>query len=134
MVRAAEVRTVVEQIIGGLQGSYAAAAVAAAFASGAAAAAAAEAAQEGQQGPSPTGSKALPSTSHLIISKGTIGASSSISRQFRADVLRETCSVHFSTSHSPRPPFRVEKAAATCQFGPAGAMIRGSSIAATSAL
>ncbi|OAE27927.1 hypothetical protein AXG93_3309s1240 [Marchantia polymorpha subsp. ruderalis] len=89
MVRAAEVRSVVEQIIGGLQGSYAAAAVAAAFASGAAAAAAAEAAQEGQQGPSPTGSKALPSTSNLIISKGTTGASSSISRQFRADVLRE---------------------------------------------
>ncbi|BBN11151.1 vacuolar protein sorting-associated protein 54 [Marchantia polymorpha subsp. ruderalis] len=89
MVRAAEVRSVVEQIIGGLQGSYAAAAVAAAFASGAAAAAAAEAAQEGQQGPYPTGSKALPSTSNLIISKGTTGASSSISRQFRADVLRE---------------------------------------------
>lgn len=74
----------VEQIIGGLQGSYAAAAVAAAFASGAAAAAAAEAAQEEQQEPFPTGSKALPVTSSSLTgAKGSTGATSSISRQFR---------------------------------------------------
>lgn len=49
-MRAARIRVVIEQIIGGLQGSYAAEAVAAAFASGAAAAAAAETAQEGTMG------------------------------------------------------------------------------------
>jgi vacuolar protein sorting-associated protein 54 len=76
LVRAAEVRLVIEQIIGGLQGSFAAAAVAAAFASGAAAAAAAEAAQESQTGSS--------SSSSL-----TRANSMSISQQFRVDVLRE---------------------------------------------
>ncbi|KAL3677642.1 hypothetical protein R1sor_027590 [Riccia sorocarpa] len=90
MVRAAEVRSVVEQIIGGLQGSYAAAAVAAAFASGAAAAAAAEAAQEGKQEPFHAGSEALSSNNSTIPGiRGSSGANSSISRQFRADVLRE---------------------------------------------
>jgi vacuolar protein sorting-associated protein 54 len=76
LVRAAEVRLVIEQIIGGLQGSFAAAAVAAAFASGVAAAAAAEAAQESQTGSS--------SSSSL-----TRANSMSISQQFRVDVLRE---------------------------------------------
>ncbi|KAL2623879.1 hypothetical protein R1flu_008124 [Riccia fluitans] len=93
ILRAAEVRSVVEQIIGGLHGSYAAAAVAAAFASGAAAAAAAaaaEAAQEVQLEPFPTGSRVLPSTGGSVIrTRESSGASSSISRQFRADVLRE---------------------------------------------
>jgi len=70
LVRAAEVRLVIEQIIGGLQGSFAAAAVAAAFASGVAAAAAAEAAQESQTGSS--------SSSSL-----TRANSMSISQQFR---------------------------------------------------
>jgi TRAP-type C4-dicarboxylate transport system permease large subunit len=49
LIRAAEIRRIIEQIIEGLQGSYAEAAVAAAFASGAAAAAAAEAAAEAAQ-------------------------------------------------------------------------------------
>ncbi|CAM6088872.1 unnamed protein product [Calypogeia fissa] len=90
MVRAAEVRSVVEQIIGGLKGSYAAAAVAAAFASGAAAAAAAEAALEGQQDSLYAGSEVLTNANHdSSLSKANTVSNSSISKQFRADVLRE---------------------------------------------
>jgi vacuolar protein sorting-associated protein 54 len=84
MVRAAEVRGVVEQIIGGLKGSYAAVAVAAAFASGAAAAAAAEAALEGNEVSLHTSSEVLTKTNHYNkLSDGTVLANSSMSKQFR---------------------------------------------------
>lgn len=84
MVRAAEVRSVVEQIIGGLKGSYAAAAVAAAFASGAAAAAAAEAALEVHDDALYAGAEHLASANHdSALLKGSLVANSSISKQFR---------------------------------------------------
>ncbi|KAJ7546423.1 hypothetical protein O6H91_08G039800 [Diphasiastrum complanatum] len=89
LLRAAEVRKVVEEIVRGLKGSYAAAAVAAAFASGAAVAAA-EAAQEEQLGPTHVNSVVLSQDKSPALFSGHPTTSlSSISRQFRADVLRE---------------------------------------------
>lgn len=82
--RAAEVRVVIEQIIG-LEDSYAAAAVAAAFVSGAAQAAAAEEAQQEMKG------KALsvPAGSELASSAHAVLTATSTPKQFRADVMRE---------------------------------------------
>eukprot|EP01018_Ginkgo_biloba_P033615 Gb_03763 [translate_table: standard] len=93
LVRAAEVKKVIEWIMGGLDGYYAADAVAAAFASGAVAAAAAEAAQESDV---LLGSRFFVSTqqsiSHgnLLLGRANEAASpSNVSKNFRADVLRE---------------------------------------------
>lgn len=83
LVRAAEVRSVIEQIIGGLQGSYAAEAVAAAFASGAAAAAAAEAAQEGNSNSLRSLSNGSSSDPRSLTRANSTASASSISRQFR---------------------------------------------------
>lgn len=106
LLRAAEIRKVIEQIIGGLQGSYAEAAVAAAFASGAAAAAAAEAAAEAAQ------EDKLHSVLPVQAQKGApyFGSSlsrgieapspTSISRNFRADVLRENTEAVCSACHA----------------------------------
>lgn len=106
LLRAAEIRKLIEHIIGGLQGSYAEAAVAAAFASGAAAAAAAEAAAEAAE------EGQIPSVYPLQSEKSSLsyGASfnpgfevpspASISRNFRADVLRENTETVCSACHA----------------------------------
>lgn len=100
LLQAAEVKKVIEWIMGGLDGYYAADAVAAAFASGAAAAAAAEAAQESDV---LLGSRFLVSTPHnasngnLLLGKANEAASpSSVSKNFRADVLRENAEAVFA--------------------------------------
>lgn len=106
LLRAAEIRKLIEHIIGGLQGSYAEAAVAAAFASGAAAAAAAEAAaeaaQEGQM-PSiyPVQSEKSSSSHGASFNPGFEAPSpTTISRNFRADVLRENTETVCSACHA----------------------------------
>jgi vacuolar protein sorting-associated protein 54 len=83
LVQAAQIRIVIEQIIGGLQGSYAAEAVAAAFASGAAAAAAAEAAQEGSIHPLRSSNKDLLDSSKTLARTKSSVTTSNISKQFR---------------------------------------------------
>ncbi|KAH9325314.1 hypothetical protein KI387_005492, partial [Taxus chinensis] len=100
LLQAAEVKKVIEWIMGGLDGYYAADAVAAAFASGAATAAAAEAAQESDV---LLGSRFLVSTHHnashgnLLLGKTNEAASpSNISKNFRADVLRENTEAVFA--------------------------------------
>eukprot|EP00250_Pteridium_aquilinum_P007466 c17176_g1_i1 orf=398-3802(+) len=106
LMRAAEIRKLIEQIIGGLQGSYAEAAVAAAFASGAAAAAAAEAAaeaaQEGQkQSVFPVQSEKSSSSYGASFNPGFEAPSpTTISRNFRADVLRENTETVCSACHA----------------------------------
>ncbi|KAH7404590.1 hypothetical protein KP509_15G033300 [Ceratopteris richardii] len=102
LLRAAGIRKIIEQIVGGLQGSYAEAAVAAAFASGAAAAAAAEAAQEDQMvSASPLQPEKLTSFP-LVVLKPNLEAPSptTISRNFRADVLRENTEGVCSACHA----------------------------------
>eukprot|EP00249_Psilotum_nudum_P023375 c28850_g1_i1 orf=396-3701(+) len=91
LIHAAEVRRVIENIIGGLHGSYAAAAVAAAFASGAAAAAAAEAAQEDQLQPLHVvpAQKVPPQYGYSFVREIETPSPTTMSRNFRADVLRE---------------------------------------------
>ena len=81
-MRAARVRVLIEQIIGGLQGGYAAEVVAAAFASGAAAAAAAEAAQEGTTGSLRALSKDS-SAINIALTRTNSLQASNISKQFR---------------------------------------------------
>lgn len=100
LVRAVEVKKVIEWIMGGLDGFYAADAVAAAFASGAAAAAAAEAAQESDV---LVGSHLLVSAqqnaSHANLPLGRAyeaASPSSVSKNFRADVLRENTEAVFA--------------------------------------
>lgn len=100
LVRAVEVKKVIEWIMGGLDGFYAADAVAAAFASGAAAAAAAEAAQESDV---LLGSHLLVSAqqnaSHASLPLGRVydaASPSSVSKNFRADVLRENTEAVFA--------------------------------------
>lgn len=82
-MRAAQIRIVIEQIIGGLQGSYAAEAVAAAFASGAAAAAAAEAAQEGSTDLLHSLNKDLLDSNKALVRTKSSVTTSNISKQFR---------------------------------------------------
>ncbi|XP_024532479.1 vacuolar protein sorting-associated protein 54, chloroplastic isoform X2 [Selaginella moellendorffii] len=90
LVRAAKIRQLVEQIVSGLQGTSAAEAVAAAFASGAAAVAAAVAAAEAAEEVEPQGSLAqIVTDSDPLNLRGRGVQLSSISKQFRADVLRE---------------------------------------------
>ncbi|XP_024389299.1 vacuolar protein sorting-associated protein 54, chloroplastic [Physcomitrium patens] len=89
LVRAARIRVVIEQIIGGLQGSYAAEAVAAAFASGAAAAAAAETAQEGTMGSFGSLSGDSSVFNYAPAKTSASSPASNMSKQFRADVLLE---------------------------------------------
>ncbi|KAI5080569.1 hypothetical protein GOP47_0003752 [Adiantum capillus-veneris] len=106
LLRAAEIRKLIEHIVGGLQGSYAEAAVAAAFASGAAAAAAAEAAAEAAQEvqmPSafPVQSEKLTSSQGASFKPGFEAPSpTTISRNFRADVLRENTESVCSACHA----------------------------------
>jgi hypothetical protein len=83
LVQAAQIRIVIEQIIGGLQGSYAAEAVAATFASGAAAAAAAKAAQEGSIHPLRSSNKDLLDSSKTLARTKSSVTTSNISKQFR---------------------------------------------------
>lgn len=88
LVRAARIRVIIEEIIGGLQGGYAAEVVAAAFASGAAAAAAAETAQEGAGASFATLSRD-PAASNNALARANSLQVSNMSKQFRADVLLE---------------------------------------------
>lgn len=88
LVRAARVRVLIEQIIGGLQGGYAAGVVAKALQSGAAAAAAAETAQEGITGPLRALSKDSSASNNALTRTNSLQASN-MSKQLRADVLLE---------------------------------------------
>ncbi|MCO5597436.1 hypothetical protein L7F22_051514 [Adiantum nelumboides] len=106
LLRAAEIRKLIEHIVGGLQGSYAEAAVAAAFASGAAAAAAAEAAADAAQelqmpSPFPAQPEKLTSSEGVFSKPGFEAPSpTTISRNFRADVLRENTETVCSACHA----------------------------------
>lgn len=105
LMRAAEIRKMIEHIIGGLQGSYAEAAVAAAFASGAAAAAAAEAAAEAAQEDRmqlfPVQSEKASFSYGASLNRGFEAPSpTTISRNFRADVLRENTEAVCSACHA----------------------------------
>lgn len=82
-MRAARVRVLIEQIIGGLQGGYAAEVVAAAFASGAAVAAAADTAQEGPTGPFRALSKDSSASNNALARTNSSLQASNISKQFR---------------------------------------------------
>jgi vacuolar protein sorting-associated protein 54 len=81
-VRAARVRVLIEQIIGGLQGGYAAGVVAKALQSGAAAAAAAETAQEGITGPLRALSKDSSASNNALTRTNSLQASN-MSKQLR---------------------------------------------------
>eukprot|EP00252_Welwitschia_mirabilis_P012692 TRINITY_DN28033_c0_g2_i3.p1 TRINITY_DN28033_c0_g2~~TRINITY_DN28033_c0_g2_i3.p1 ORF type:complete len:822 (+),score=166.05 TRINITY_DN28033_c0_g2_i3:30-2468(+) len=92
LIHAAEIKKVIEWIMGGLDGYYAADAVAAAFSSGVAIARAAEASHESDR--SLLSHFSVPpqhSQTHvnLPMVKNDVASPSSVSRNFRADVLRE---------------------------------------------
>ncbi|XXG84800.1 hypothetical protein AAC387_Pa11g0026 [Persea americana] len=102
LMRAAEVKKVIEWIMGNLDGYYAADSVTAAVALGAAAAAAAAAAETSQENDGQLGMH-LPdylqknaSKVHLFQGKTNEASSPNMSRNFRADVLRENTEAVFA--------------------------------------
>ncbi|XP_058079336.1 vacuolar protein sorting-associated protein 54, chloroplastic isoform X2 [Magnolia sinica] len=100
LVRAAEVKKVIEWIMGNLDGCYAADSVAAAVALGAAAAAAAETAQEndGQLG-TPLPYSLQKNANKVLLLQGKpneASTPSNMSKNFRADVLRENTEAVFA--------------------------------------
>ncbi|XP_031502372.1 vacuolar protein sorting-associated protein 54, chloroplastic [Nymphaea colorata] len=99
LVMAAEVKKVIEWIMGGLDGSYAADSVAAAVALGAATAAAAEAAQENYQTDPHVPYSIQRSTTKVDLLPGRpneASSASNVSKNFRADVLRENTEAIFA--------------------------------------
>ncbi|XP_038982689.1 vacuolar protein sorting-associated protein 54, chloroplastic [Phoenix dactylifera] len=99
LMQAAEVKRVIEWIMGNLDGCYATDSVAVAVAHGAAAAAAAEAAQESDTTVVPHISLSLPRNAPklpLFQGKTNDGSSPNTSKNFRADVLRENTEAVFA--------------------------------------